>query len=415
MYQRKLTEQVFSVTSPVANIDAVGDTLTAKTNSTLRLAFQNIHGASDLRGWPIPSEVEAMEELEIDIMGMAETNKPWTLQQKALYDAYMQKRFRTSRTNYTAAPNEERNKTYQPGGNLLTANGEITARIDGRGSDKWGRFCWYTFQGKRDEGVLIIVAYRVCHEKHNNPGPTTAFHQQYVEMRKIGIKDPNPRQQILDDLCTLISEKRDRGYRPILMIDANGDYTTKDKGLKNFLHKANLCDPFRDRYKGPTRTYLHGTSRIDYIFMDSALTQSIQRIGYLGTHEGAISDHVMAYVDMDQKSMFAGLIHRPPHVHSREILIEQDDKVQAFLRALRHQFDAHNFEHRVFAMAAQFTEHKGSAENISLYNKLYCQFLEIVKGVANEVGKKKFGYMRSPVLATAGNQVLMMRYIHDCK
>jgi hypothetical protein len=42
----------------------------------------------------------------------------------------------------------------------------------------------------------------------------------------------------------------------------------------------------------------------------------------------------MAYVDMEQKTMFAGLINRPPPAHSRDILIEQEDKVQDFLQAL---------------------------------------------------------------------------------
>lgn len=119
------------------------------------------------------------------------------------------------------------------------------------------------------------------------------------------------------------------------MIDANGDYTSgKDKGLQNFLSATGLCNPYLERFTTPTWTYQHGSSRIDYVFMDKALTHSLKRIGYLGTHEGEISNHVMAYVDMEQKTMFAGLINRPPPAHSRDILIEQEDKVQDFLQAL---------------------------------------------------------------------------------
>ena len=411
-----MTERSFTSGTLSENIEATGDTLIQKQEGTLRIAFQNIHGASDLRGWTVPSEIEAMEELEIDIMGMAETNKPWSPQQKALYDAYMNKRFRASRTIYTAAQTDEYKSSYQPGGNLITANGEITARVDGQGSDEGGRFCWYSLQGKRDEGVLIIVAYRVCQEKHNNPGPTTAYQQQYVALRQRGIQNPNPRQQILTDLKTLIDEKRARGYRPILMIDANGDYVSgKDKGLQTFLKATGLCDPYLERFPTPTRTYQHGSSRIDYIFMDKALTHSIKRIGYLGTHDGATSDHVLAYVDMEQQTMFAGLIHRPPPAHSREILIEQEDKVQDFLCALRPQFEAQNIECRVFDLARQFAEHKATSATVRAYNNLYGQFLEIVRGVANKVGRKKYGYMRSPALARAGNHVLLMRYAWDCK
>ena len=92
-----------------------------------------------------------MQDLHIDIMGMAETNRPWTDEQRALHDACMNKLFQGSRTIYTTAPNADHTATYQPGGNLLTANGAITGRIDGHGTDKWGRFCWYSFKGLRDD------------------------------------------------------------------------------------------------------------------------------------------------------------------------------------------------------------------------------------------------------------------------
>ena len=416
LYQRKLTDKGISGSNYIKNIEAVGDTLLPKQETTLRIAFQNIHGTTDLRGYAVPSEVEALEELEIDIMGMAETNRPWSPQQKATYDAYMTKRFRSSKTLYTAAPAMGYETQYQPGGNLLTANGEITSRINGSGTDKMGRFCWFTLQGKRDEGVLVIVAYRVCQDKGQHPGPNTSYQRQYVAMREAGVQDPNPRKQILSDIGSLIQDKREQGYRPMLLMDANGDYRSgKDNGLRNFVVDTGLCDPFQDRFPTQTRTYLHGTTRIDYIFMDPALTHAVQRIGYLGTHEGAISDHVMAYVDMDHQQMFAGIVNRPPMAHSREILIEQEDKVQAFLRAVTPVLEEHNIERRVFNLARSFAEHRTTKENQTTYNNLYGEFLDIVRGVAKSVGRKKFGYMRSTALMTAGTHFLAMRHLFDCK
>ena len=420
LYQRHLTDRSIAGKTVVHNIEPVGDPLTPKQDNILRIAFQNIHGATDIQKEAIPSEGEAMEELEIDIMGMAETNRPWNNhqnnQEKALYDAYMNKRFKGSRTVYTAAPTKDHTLRYQPGGNLLTANGEITARIDGHGTDKWGRFCWFQFKGRRDEGVIVIVGYRVCQEKSSNPGPFTAFRQQYIAMRDKGDTDPNPRAKILSDLESLINEKRTLGYRPILLIDANGDYIHgKDDGLSSFLTNAKLCDPFLERYKDPIRTYLHGSRRIDYIFMDSALTSFITNIGYLGTHDGAVSDHALAYVDMDHTQMFAGLINRPPPPHLREILIEQEDKVQGFLRLIHLQFEAQKFAERVFTLAGAFSTEGASQTNITNYNNMYAQFLEIVHGVTRKVGKRPVGYMRSRTLSTAGNRVLLSKYLLDCK
>lgn len=149
--------------------------------------------------------------------------------------------------------------------------------------------------------------------------------------------------------------------------------------------------------------------------MDPALVQSITAIGYLGTHEGAISDHIMAYVDMDQKEMFAGLINKPPPLQSREIQIEQEDKVQAFLRVLRNRLDDNTIAERTYALALSFAEHKASDENIRSYNKLYGQFLEIVNGTSKEIGRKDIGYARSPPLAAAGSLVILFRKVNDCR
>ncbi len=81
-HQRKLTDKQIAGKTIVSNITATGDELQTKPENTIRIAFQNIHGVTDLRGHAVPSEIEAMDELDIDIMGMAETNKPWLKQQK---------------------------------------------------------------------------------------------------------------------------------------------------------------------------------------------------------------------------------------------------------------------------------------------------------------------------------------------
>ena len=79
-----------------------------------------------------------MEELEIDIMGMVETNRPWTKEQKAFYDNHMNKSFKGSRTLYTAAPTTTHTTKYQPGGNLLTITSRTTGCITNHGTDAWG-------------------------------------------------------------------------------------------------------------------------------------------------------------------------------------------------------------------------------------------------------------------------------------
>jgi hypothetical protein len=107
--------------------------------------------------------------------------------------------------------------------------------------------------------------------------------------------------------------------------------------------------------------------------MDKALCPVITHIGYLGTHDGALSDHVVGYVDFDEHKLFAGIINRPLPMHSREILIEQDDKVQEFLHALHPVLDAHTIKSRTFQLADDFATTGATGATRGAYQSIYGQ------------------------------------------
>ena len=190
-------------------------------------------------------------------------------------------------TVYPSRPAEYDVK-YQQGGCFLTINGDCAGRHQKSGSDPLGRYCWMKINGCRDEGFVIYSAYRVCQENYDNPGPLTAHQGEYELLRARGIVKPNPRQQILDDLLEDMEEKFRQGYRPIVMMDSNGDpyhQTNPDKQFLEFIEKAQLVDPFREKYPQQIRTFLHGNKRIDYILFDKVAANSVKGIGYLGTHD----------------------------------------------------------------------------------------------------------------------------------
>ena len=56
-----------------------------------------------------------------------------------------------------------------------------------------------------NEGILVVMAYRVCHNLTDNPGPHMAFSQQYMALCNSGMTNPNPRRQILTDMTALIT------------------------------------------------------------------------------------------------------------------------------------------------------------------------------------------------------------------
>ena len=71
---------------PVPNIEAAGDPLIPRADGdgTLRVGFQNIRGADTNKGLDVATELDAMNELQVNIQGIAEANKPWNSQNKAM-------------------------------------------------------------------------------------------------------------------------------------------------------------------------------------------------------------------------------------------------------------------------------------------------------------------------------------------
>eukprot|EP00956_Cyclotella_meneghiniana_P000053 scaffold113_cov50-Cyclotella_meneghiniana.AAC.2 len=402
------------------NIEPTGDPLTKRNpdDGILRFGSNNINGIKITPNGVIP-EIDTIDELGFDIMAYQETKIPWTQNNTRQYNQQMQFKWPHGvRSTFSSAPSKYDDSNFQPGGTLLTLHSKTKGRVLEQGSDPLGRFCWMTLRGARDEGILVISAYRVCHTLADNPGPFTAFHQQYTAFREKGIEKPDPRQLILTDLTSLISEKRTKGFRPILMMDANEDWVKKShpgNKLEEFMNDTQLIDPFYEAFKTSPRTYVNGSNRLDYILIDAGLQQAIRRQGYLGNLDANMSDHTMCYIDFDEKALFRGLINRPSEIHAREFLIEQDDKKLKFTTTARTQFLQHNIAERVFKLAAAFSEHGATDMNIATYQTLDKQIMEIVKCSMKKAARKDFGYMRSPDLTTAGQMLMLYKCIHSCK
>ena len=73
-----------------------------------------------------------------------------------------------------------------------------------------------------------------------------------MALRQEGISKPNPRKHILTDLNELIRRKMLKGYRPVVMMDANGDYRSPkgDPNLFKFIQSVGLVDHYKESIPG---------------------------------------------------------------------------------------------------------------------------------------------------------------------
>ena len=395
-------------------LEAAGDPLEEKAESSIRFIFQNINGLKLNDGFEVAPEITAIGALQADVAGYAEINSNATNKFQDRVRSHMQAHLGTSRL--ITSSGKATKDGYLPGGVLQAIIGHHNGRIRQQGSDKWGRFAWHTMLGRRDEGIIVITAYRVCQRKGTRTTARTAYNQQISEMISEGYQNLDPRNQILTDLAILIKEKRNEGYLPILMMDANEEWeSTENNQLRQFIDIAQLTDAMRAQH--PTAdlaTYRTG-SRTDYIFIDQTLQPAIRSIGQLGMHDGIISDHVMLHMDLDENEVFRGRLHRPVDVQSREFTIEQADKQKKFIEEFKVIWTHQNIAERVVDIAKQLEKHGPTTALIKIYHQIDRDIIRGMLTSAKRSVKKKFGYQRSPALSREGSLLLIWKSVGSAK
>ena len=187
----------FVETDSSKHIAAYGASITEKDDNVIRLAFQNINGMQLERDTG-SLEIDSMSRFGIDVIGMAETNIHWSLEAKLKLSTLLHLKYKGSR--YVTSSMRTEKEGYQPGGTLMMALGVHCGRVYKRGSDKYGRFTWMALHGKNNTGIIVVTAYRSC----RSAGENTSYVRQWHALRNEGVKDPDPRQSILDAISTVL-------------------------------------------------------------------------------------------------------------------------------------------------------------------------------------------------------------------
>ena len=393
-------------------ITAFGGNSDSKLDNNLRFAFQNVNGLRLESSGDRSELAMTIETLGIDIFGMAETNIHWNQEKTAVLSSLLQLVFGTGQI--ATSSSRTNGDGYLPGGTALIARGCSTGRICHRRGDRMGRFSYMALRGAEGCGVLFISAYRVCQSRGTLAGPDTAFMQQIEALRAQGVHNPDPRDQILDDMTDLISEWTVKGYHPIIGLDANA--SLDEARFARFLDRNNLIDVVGHVTSGdPPPTYSRGQKRIDFILGDMHVCEAAVQGGSLGMHEGLFSDHTLQFVDFDQKRLFRNETYTPLSVQERQFTLNNSIKKNAFVKKLYEIHSHQRIGDRVVALAQAFSEEGTTQDLVQRYNRLDYEIRCSILAAANTQARKKFGYQWSPALVKAGMMTRLWRSITSSK
>ena len=331
-----------------------GDPIIQKSESTIRLFFQNVKGLSSSSG----SEdyryyMSCLQSLQVDFAGLAETNTSW--QHHHLRDDFRNATKRTYRQHKVVfgSPTIEcdpipANETFQSGGTITLVTGHLVSRVHGASiidPSGLGRWTGVTLVGSASTKLSIITAYRVCSGSIRSAPLGSAFAREYEYFRESqSIQSPNPRRLFLRDLTTEVHRLQEQGHAVIVMLDANATIST-DPHFSDFLDMCSYSD-FHANAPAPSTFIGADARRIDYILGCPQALQYLARSGTLAYNEGPQSDHRGLYVDL-RVEQFHGTKTKIAPIPSRGVHTGNPELVEKYNTKVLQYYNHHNMVERI--------------------------------------------------------------------
>jgi hypothetical protein len=310
-----------------------GDILQAqKSARTLRIYYQNVNGINKLNWEELKAAAAHLQEMNVNIVGCAETNINWQESIKNFAQSLIKQR--THQANLVTSSSQETGTSiYQPGGVSTCIMGNWTGRIVDTVQDLsgLGRWAGHILIGNNTCHIVVITAYRPV----ISTGFNTVYQQQWRLMRNQNIDKPDPRSQLLHDLTTCILKWTSLKYEIILMWDANEAITSKRSKLLKFMSATNL-HPVHTAF--PNASYARGHQCIDFIMGTPGILSAITKKGYTTFYDGIWhSDHRGVYCDINTDILFHGDNHNLSTSPPRHVSSHNYSQVSRYIQALERE------------------------------------------------------------------------------
>ena len=206
-----------------------------------------------------------------------------------------------------------------------------------------------------EKEILIVSVYKVSQTYPGEAGYTTAYMQQHRALLKDNVSKLKPRQRLLDDLETFISNWKERNADSsvILMMDASGDST--DPHLHTFIANTERYNvvAHHSPHLATQSTYRNGRKQIDYILISEDLLTSGTRAGHTPYDTPFISNHRGVYWDIPYQELFEAQHLGPMPVSQRGLQLDRPSTIGIYIPHLKKLYEHHSILPRAKDIEAQ--------------------------------------------------------------
>jgi hypothetical protein len=262
---------------------------------------------------------------------------------------------------------------YLPGGTAIAVTGNSVGRLEQtiRGEDDMGRWTYATMKRKHQSPITVISVYQVNIRPTNDVG-ITAWHQQRINLNKLGKSHLHPRQAFIQDLTKKVKEFQSMNHDIILGGDFNETAAKPRSGLLKLMVDTGLLDPWTHRFPThPTfNTYRRGSQRIDTILCSPSVLPMIRSISYAPFNWFTNSDHRAMIIDFSSINIF----QEPDDttqlsVHQRAIRSNDKKRTQEYVNLCYQHLTQNNAQKFLNRMDQQ----TATSKEVETYDKILTQ------------------------------------------
>ena len=336
---------------PQANF-SWGDTIYDKSNDSTRFYFQNIHGLQyNKKGGKLVDICNLMKCANVDCCGLTELNTDllqYSIQQNIMNSI----RVNFGQTNhwYTMSTSQiPSSSSYKPGGTATILQGSIVGRHLTSESDDQGRWTIMTLMAKGNCKLSHITCYKTVKNDIQCAGPKTVYAQQYSMNAQNGrLLNPCPLHNFMLDLEIMLQKLIQQDHMIILGGDFNQSLQDYNQEMLRLADKFNLQEVMAQVHEEDLpSTYTRGHKCIDYVFVSSSITDSVERAGYLAYGEFLSSDHRGLFIDLHTDSLFGFDTPKMAKHTQRDIRSTNPTHVSKYIQAKHKYLCDHNVFERI--------------------------------------------------------------------
>jgi hypothetical protein len=237
--------------------------------------------------------------------------------------------------------------------------------------------------------------------------------QQWTKLRSQGIANPNPRQQVLDDLTEFIRPHVQAGNEIIVMMDSND--TLESRAMDKFMDDLDLWDLMEDHLPAtPPTTYQRGRNKIDHIVGTKGMLLATIRAYVLAFgDETPKSDHAICGIDFSLDNLcgiHADSLHDPTHPSARQLWSTDIKAAEKYVELVERRITEENLEERTKILISRCSKTRKCTEaDERIMNEIDQTLTEILLWAESKC-KRAHGHAWSPLLANAGRTVIAAKW-----